>query len=194
MLNEHNFQPGDVLLLWNMPYPFATSVIRMVQGGEQVDHCAVVLRQDFSGSWKSDLDDELPVVWEAQPPRVRWLPLFQYTDQMDAWSSERPWWWESKRKFYCEVWRSPAGLHEVALDAMLEEARKWEGVKYGMVMNWLFRGKRIHCSEFVARLLSQLRAFRGAWADEYSRVKPLDVRNALKERYWEHVWTYTPGE
>ena len=186
-------KPGDFLVIYNMPFPLASALISLVSKGQHCDHCAMVLPSLTSEyvddlligttDWHNLSGPPPPCVYEAQPPVVRKLSIPDYARQLSTWANKkRPWRLRSNRLLYVESYRPTTPLSSQTLVAMAMEADQWLGVRYRMVLNWLLAGPSIHCSELAARLLQSAKlAF---WPQEPSRVKPVDVRNALQTSEW----------
>lgn len=178
--NRADAKVGDVIVLWNMPYPVGTFLIRLATG-VNCDHCSIVLPKDK--------DDPKPYVYEAALWKVRKMPVVEYWKQIESWGKSRRLWRRlTKKKLCVEVWSSPADL---SISEMLVEAEGWMGAPYGMVFNYLFKGARyvfnrprVHCSEYLSRILRK-----GVlqWDKEPSRVTPIDVRDSLQAANWSHT-------
>lgn len=123
------------------------------------------------------------MVYEAQPPRCRKMPLQDYIEQMQKWAAKYPSWRNRKNKhFVCEVHNPPGGI---PWKDMWEEAENWLGTPYGMVFNWLFATDKIHCSEFQRRVLEHIDDLKGSWTDEEpSRTEPVENRQVLIDHGW----------
>ena len=159
-------ESGDILLVWNMPYPVGSQVIYTVSGGH-CDHCAICLKVDG-----------LMRVYEAQPPKVRWMLYDQYMDQCKEWSLKRTKWRERKNKpLYVERWRP----RPINVAAALDFANSQLGVPYRMVVDYLWPGKKKwtqHCSKFAAMCLEKGGIVE--WEKPYGKIEPLDLRQYLR--------------
>jgi hypothetical protein len=170
---------GDVLLIWNYPHVVASFLIKLITGCN-CDHCAIVL---------GNPEDKMNV-FEAYPPVVRRMPVYQYLSTLESWAGLKRKWRKRKDKWLkCEVWRSN-DLTCTHLETMETEARRWLGVKYRMVFNYLFKTKASHCSEYVARILQAADLVR--FTKEPSRVEPIEVRDAIQNAGWIHIGDLYP--
>lgn len=174
-------QFGDVILLANMPWWMA-SLIDPLQSGQPYHHCGIVLP-----------DERLrPCVWEAIPPRVHYLWVPEYGKQIDEWASN--WRYRRGRKpLVVEVWRLP-GITDDQVDLGSFEAVRWLGVKYRLILNYVWDGASIHCSEFVSLVLVAAKLLTDAdFLDGKQRPKPpsrrtpWDLRRAIKAHGWHLV-------
>ena len=87
---------GDVLLIWNMPYPVASSLIAAFTGAH-CDHCATAL-PTINGNI---------AVYEAQPPKSRKVYVEDYLKQLQEWGDDKiNWRQKTNRWLYCDIWRS----------------------------------------------------------------------------------------
>ena len=173
---------GDVLLIWNMPYPVASGLIAAFTGAH-CDHCATAL-PTINGD---------TAIYEAQPPKSRKMPVADYLKQLQEWGNSKiDWRQKVDRWLYCDVWRSK-DISTRQLVAMYAEAERWLGTPYSMVMNYLFMRKTIHCSEECGRILQAGGIVQ--WDKEPSRVTPLDIQDCLTQSGWGQVerLNYRPG-
>lgn len=176
--------PGDIILLWYMPYPLPDRLIYRVTDSH-LGHVAIVLpdKEDESGL----------LVYEATPPRARKMPVDQYVVQMNVWAGKRRRWRERKgNELRVELLRSDLAPQPHTLANEILEAEEWLGTMYSMVWNWLLSTNAIHCSELVARCISAsgLVDSRDSvfWGCEFSRVTPIQIRETMmKELGWRVV-------
>ena len=169
-------RPGDVILLYDMPWLVA-HVIDYASGGVPLHHCALVLGHD---------------VWEATIPRCRYVPVSEYQELLSEWASN----WRYSvfgGDLLVEVWRW-APLANWQLVALEHEARRWLGVRYSLLRNYLRDAETIHCSEFVSRCLVaagllQAEDFRDRRGEVKtpSRRTPVDLRDAIARRGWQPI-------
>lgn len=181
---------GDVLIFWRMPW-LTSRAIDAVSDSQPVHHCSVAL------DGREYLDTGGPNVFEAWQPRVRSVLLADYRKIVERWASN----WRYlvwPKPMLLEVWRRP-GLLASDAHIMLREALAWLGVPYSMLTNWLYKGPKIHCSEYVARILIAAGLVdrrdavdRRGQAKEPSRWTPWDVRNAMWGRNWKLVESWEP--
>ena len=162
-------QPGDVILIYNMPYPIGNWVIDWVScATERLGHCATVLD-----------DGGMPTVYEAAIPVARKLTVLGYAVQLALWAGDRAW---GRRRtgmrLRYQVWRPPA-VTGAELEAMRGEAEKWLGVEYSMIWNYLTDSPKIHCSEMAGRVL-ETGLIVPKWSKPHSKITPMDVRNVLE--------------
>jgi hypothetical protein len=168
-------QIGDVIFLHYMPYPIADRLIYRVSNSH-CDHVAICL---------PDAETLGPAVYEAQPPRARMMSVAAYEHQISTWATKRAHWRRrTGNQLKVELLRST--VPDLSLFRMVTEANRWMGVRYSMVINWLFRTRNIHCSELVARCLVTGDVAR-EWDCELSRTTPIMVREKLIERGWQVV-------
>ena len=118
-------------------------------------------------------------IYEAFPPRVRRVEFADF----------------SPKPQNVTVLRNLM-LSSDELDAMLAEAKAWEGTRYNWLANYLFRGPKVHCSEYVARI--QMRAGVAYYGGkEPSRITPADVRLISRLSGWEETllgWRKAAGQ
>lgn len=113
-------------------------------------------------------------IYEAFPPRVRKLSFSEFM-------------WSATNKKNVTVLRNLM-LATDELDAMLVEAEDWLGSRYNWLANYVFRGPKVHCSEYIARI--QMRAGVAYYGGkEPSRITPGDVRLISRLSGWEEVLT-----
>lgn len=191
-----------------MPYPWAGGLIERVTGSN-LHHVAICLPLRAEVNVRRVGMHRVPtvsgpklVVYEAQPPRARSMSPLQYTEQIQEWKAAKPRWRERKHK-YLEVELARGRLSEEQLHDMQQEAARWMGTRYGMVWNYTFNTSAIHCSELVARVLTESfkcsdnpvdlhltddlngRIDKPYWPCKFSRVTPIMIREKLAEAGWE---------
>jgi hypothetical protein len=69
---------------------------------------------------------------------------------------------------------------------MQEEAIKWLGTHYSMILNYLFCTSNVDCSEYVGRILEKTGI---TWGEEPSKISPEDVRIKLTNLNWQNTQT-----
>lgn len=176
-------EPGDALIFWRMPW-LSSHVIDLASHSKPVHHCAIAIEAG-------------PAIYEAWQPRVRRVDLCEYQGIVAKWASN--WRYALTRKpLLVEVWRHPF-VDPYANAQALSEAIAWLGTPYSMIGNWLLKGPKIHCSEFLARVLIAAGLIGRADAEdrrgrpkEPSRWTPLDVRTAMVRRSWRLFSAFEP--
>ena len=111
-------------------------------------------------------------IYEAFPPRVRrvWFQDFCPNPKNVT------------------ILRNPM-LSADELEMMYFEAEDWVGTRYNWLANYIFRGPKVHCSEYVARI--QMRAGVCSYGGkEPSRITPGDVRLISRLSGWDELLTY----
>lgn len=175
-MNLEMVHPGDVLLIWYMPFPWGSKMIAKVEHSDlRVDHCATVL---------IDNSDALGMmsVYEAAWPTSHKMSVSDYEGMLEKWAGMRMRWRNRKGCFLkVEVWRATSPIED-QLAAMWTEAELWLGTKYGLVNNYLFDTDKIHCSEECGRILEAGGLVK--WDRPYSKITPVDVRELLGSLGW----------
>jgi len=108
-------------------------------------------------------------IYEAFPPRVRIVDFVDFTPNQAK----------------VTVLRNLT-LSADQLEMMYFEAEDWVGTWYNWLLNYAFKGPKVHCSEYVARI--QMRAGVASYGGrEPSRITPADVRLISRLSGWEEV-------
>lgn len=160
-------QAGDVLFFWNLPYPVASCLIAFASGGMHCEHCAIVLE-----------DQGELMVYDAYPPASRKIPLREFEEQLRLWRLQK-----SPRRpvLQVEIWRSK--IDAAQLEALHSEAERLLGIRYGMTGNFLFGTRKIHCSEFLGRVLEGGEVV--SLGRRKHRLTPFKVRQALPNNWYQ---------
>lgn len=181
-----------MLLVFREPVPLVSDLISLgawaakINNPNHCDHCAICLT-DFINY------PEVTVtrVYEAVPPVAQKEVLVDFQERIDRNAAMRMRWRERTSNYLSmEVWRPPSPLDEATLHAEWTEAEKWLGAKYGLFWNYVHGSDKIHCSEYVGRILTA--GSQATWKMEPGRIQPIMVRLAVANRGYELVATYRP--
>lgn len=149
-----------VWIIWN-GYPGIAKMLSVVQSGQYCDHCAI------------EIDN---TVYESTAPVARKMSLGNYYEEMVKWSQKhQSYRYVSGQKLFVETF--PVKVDNQAREDIIKEAERWMGTPYSMLVNFLLKKETIHCSEFCGRIMEVANLVK--WPIEYSRIKPLDVRDRL---------------
>ena len=170
MADLDSLQPGEVLIISEMPFPIAVGMIERHQEGSHFHHCAVSL----GGK-----------IYEAAPPFVRTKTFSEYHDLLTHYSLKRQGWRiRNDRLLTVDVWHG--AVSDAQLAVMQEYAETQLGKPYGLLANYLWDFEcALHCSEYCGRILES--AGIGTWPTERSKTTPLDVVRQMQAVGWVRV-------
>lgn len=130
---------GSVFLMENtVPRPL-DGILEKVTGSP-LSHAAIFLQADM--------------VYEAYPPVVRKMSWYKYvTEVLPKWEAQ--FWTRRLGGLHVFMWEPAFELIDGQRDVMVDTAEGYLGIKYSMILNWLFKWpaeRALHCSEFVSRV------------------------------------------